>query len=110
MNYYSLSDAAIEIEIGARLKALRLRRNTTQKSLADATGLSVTAIKGIESGGGRLLTLIAVLRELSALDQLEQFIPEVTVSPLQLARRHGKKSERASGRRTTRKTEGEDAW
>ncbi|MCJ7590179.1 MAG: helix-turn-helix domain-containing protein, partial [Woeseiaceae bacterium] len=61
MDYYSLSDSAIEAEIGARLKALRLRRNLTQQTLADAAGLSVTAIKGIESGRGRLATLIAVL-------------------------------------------------
>ena len=110
MDYYLLSDSAIETEIGARLRALRLRRNITQQALADAAGLSVTAIKGIESGGGRLSTLIAVLRELSALDQLEQFIPEITVSPLQLARRQGKKSERASGSQRSRKHGGEDAW
>jgi len=108
MDYYSLSDTAIEVEIGARLKALRLRKNITQQALADAAGLSVTAIKGIESGGGRLSTLIAVLRELKALDQLEQFIPEITISPLQLARRKGKKTERASGPR--RKPDDEDAW
>jgi transcriptional regulator with XRE-family HTH domain len=108
MDYYSLSDTAIEVEIGARLKALRLRKNITQQALADAAGLSVTAIKGIESGGGRLSTLIAVLRELKALDQLEHFIPEITLSPLQLARRQGKKTERASGSR--RKADDEDAW
>jgi putative transcriptional regulator len=108
MDYYSLSDTAIEVEIGARLKALRLRQNITQQALADAAGLSVTAIKGIESGGGRLSTLIAVLRELKALDQLEHFIPEVTISPLQLARRQGKKTKRASGNR--RKPDDEDAW
>jgi transcriptional regulator with XRE-family HTH domain len=99
MDFYSLTDSAIEAELGRRLKALRLRRNITQQALADATGLSVTAIKGIESGRGRLSTLIAVLRELAVLDQLEQFIPEVTVSPLQLARRKGKRRERASGGR-----------
>jgi len=110
MDYYSLTDSAIEKEIGARLKALRLRRNITQQSLADATGLSVTAIKGIESGGGRLATIIAVLRELSALDQLDSFIPEITVSPLQLARRKGKQVQRASTRRRSQKNDDEDAW
>lgn len=99
MDFYSLTDSAIESELGQRLKDLRLRRNITQQALADATGLSVTAIKGIESGRGRLSTLIAVLRELAVLDQLEHFIPEVTVSPLQLARRKGKQRERASGSR-----------
>lgn len=108
MNYYSLTDSTIEAEIGSRLKALRLRRNVTQKALADATGLSVTAIKGIESGGGRLATLIAVLRELGALDQLEHFIPEVTVSPLQLASRKGIARQRATGNRG--KNDGDDTW
>lgn len=108
MDYYSLTDSAIEIEIGTRLKALRLRRNVTQKALAEATGLSVTAIKGIEAGGGTLSTLIAVLRELHALDQLEHFIPEITVSPLQLARRKGIKRQRATGSRG--KDDGDETW
>ena len=110
MDYYSLSDSAIEAEIGARIRALRLRRNVTQQALAEAAGLSETAIKGLESGRGRLSTLIAVLRELSALDHLDQFIPEITVSPLQLARRRGKERKRASGRRSSRKHDSEDAW
>ncbi len=110
MDYYSITDSAIEEEIGARLKALRLRRDITQQALADATGLSVTAIKGIESGGGRLSTIVAVLRELSALDQLDNFIPKITISPLQLARRKGKQVLRASGRRRTRKNDDGDAW
>ena len=108
MDFYSLTDPAIEIEIGARLKALRLRRNITQKALADATGLSVTAIKGIESGGGTLSTFIAVLRELRALDQLQHFIPEITVSPLQLARRKGVQRQRATG--TRRKDKSDETW
>ncbi|MCJ7590493.1 MAG: helix-turn-helix transcriptional regulator [Woeseiaceae bacterium] len=108
MDYYSLSDSAIEAEIGARLKALRLRRNLTQQTLADAAGLSVTAIKGIESGRGRLATLIAVLRELAALDQLEHFIPAITVSPLQLARRKGVRRQRATGSRG--KPDDTNAW
>lgn len=108
MDYYTLTDSAIEAEIGSRLKALRLRRNITQKALAEATGLSVTAIKGIEAGGGNLSTLIAVLRELRVLDQLQHFIPEITVSPLQLARNKGLKRQRATGSRG--KDDGEDAW
>ena len=110
MDYYSLTDSAIETEIGARIKALRLRRNITQQALADASGLSVTAIKGIESGGGRISTMVAVLRELSALDQLENFIPRITVSPLQLARRKGKQVKRASRSRRPQKNDDEDAW
>ncbi len=108
MDYYSLTDSAIEAEIGDRLRALRLRRNITQKALAKATGLSVTAIKGIEAGGGTLSTLIAVLRELQALDQLQHFIPEITVNPLQLARSKGKQRQRATGKRG--KGDGDQEW
>ncbi len=108
MDYYTLTDSAIETEIGDRLRALRLRRNITQKALAEATGLSVTAIKGIEAGGGTLSTLIAVLRELQALDQLQHFIPEITVSPLQLARSKGKQRQRATGKRG--KGDGDQEW
>jgi transcriptional regulator with XRE-family HTH domain len=99
MDLYSLSDKAIEQELGNRIRALRLRKNVTQKELAEATTLSLNTIKAIESGRGKLSTVIAILRELGALDQLDNFIPEPSVSPIQLARMKGKGRERASGER-----------
>ena len=83
--------------MGRRLKSLRLRKNITQKALAEATTLSLNTIKSLEAGRGKLASLIAVLRELGALDQLDTFIPLPTVSPIQLAKRHGKPRQRASG-------------
>jgi hypothetical protein len=50
----------------------------------------------VESGKGKLLTIIAILRELEALDELGGFIPEVPISPIQKAKL-GKKRERATG-------------
>ncbi len=97
MDFYTLSDKAIEQELGERIKTLRLRKNITQKELAAATTLSLNTIKSLESGRGKLSSLIAVLRELSALDHLNNFIPETTLSPLQLAKMQGKVRERASG-------------
>ena len=108
MDFYTLSDKAIAEELGSRLKALRLRKNMTQKALAEATTYSLNAIKSLEAGRGKLATLIAVLRELGALDQLDSFIPEPSVSPLQLARMQGKVRERASGKR--RKTANDSSW
>jgi putative transcriptional regulator len=99
MDFYSLSDKAVEDELGNRIKALRLRKNITQKELAEATTLSLNAIKSLESGRGKLSTLIAVLRELGALDHLNSFIPEPSISPIQLAKMQGKERERASGER-----------
>ncbi|MEW6427346.1 MAG: helix-turn-helix transcriptional regulator [Thermodesulfobacteriota bacterium] len=98
MNYYSMTDKAIGEEIGIRLKHLRLRKNLTQQQVATAATVSLNVIKGLESGRGRLASLIAVLRELGALDSLDSFLPEPEVSPLQLAKQRGKKRQRASGK------------
>lgn len=100
MDFYSLTDKAIEDELGRRLRELRLRRNLTQQTLAEATTLSLNTIKALESGRGKLASLIAVLRELQALDDLDSFIPEPGISPMQLAKRQGKPRQRASGQRS----------
>jgi len=70
-DFYSLSDKGIEAELGRRLKSLRLRKNITQKELAEATTLSLNTIKSLEAGRGKLASLIAVLRELGAMDHLD---------------------------------------
>jgi transcriptional regulator with XRE-family HTH domain len=110
MDFYSLSDKAIAHELGARIKALRLRRNITQQELAEATTLSLNTIKSLESGSGKLASVIAVLRELGALDAIDNFIPEPSISPLQLARMQGRQRERATGKRRKPKSKGESEW
>lgn len=110
MDFYSLSDKGVEDELGRRIKALRLRKNITQKELAEATTLSLNTIKSLESGSGKLSTVIAVLRELGALDQIDSFIPEPSISPLQLAKMQGKPRERASGGRRKHRPKGESEW
>ena len=110
MDYESQSDKALQAELGNRLKAWRLRKNRTQKALAKATGLSVNAIKALEVGKGKLANLIAVLRELGALAQLDNFIPEPGISPIQLAKLHGKPRERASGQRAKNPSEDDTSW
>lgn len=99
MDFYAISDNGIEVELGRRIRALRLRRNITQRELAQATTLSLNTIKSLESGSGKLSTVIAVLRELGALEHLDNFIPEPSISPLQLAKMQGKQRLRASGGR-----------
>ena len=110
MDFYSLSDKAIEHELGNRIKTLRLRKNLTQKELSVATALSLNVIKSLESGHGKLSSLIAVLRELGALDHLDSFIPQPSISPLQLARRQGRERQRASGDRIKEASKGDAEW
>lgn len=97
MNLLLMSDQAIATEIGHRFRALRLRHNLTQQQLAEAVALSLNAIKALEKGSAKLSTMIAVLRELGDLEQLNHFIPEISVSPLQLAKQQGRVRQRASG-------------
>lgn len=110
MDLYAMTDKAIAQTLGERIRALRLRRNITQQQLATATTLSLNAIKALESGRGKLSTIITVLRELQALDELDNFIPETTISPLQLAKSRGRQRQRASGSRTPSNTDEAEPW
>lgn len=97
MSFHGKSDQQILQTLGQRLRGHRLRRDITQEQLAERAGLSVSTIKGLESGRGRLDSLVAVLRELGQLDGLESFLPDPGISPLQLAERRGRPRQRASG-------------
>ena len=95
----SMTDRAIALELGRRLKAQRLNRNYSQQEIAELTGLSVTAVQSAEKGESKMLTYIKILRVLGTLSALENFLPVVNVSPLQLAKMEGKRRQRASGKR-----------
>ena len=110
MDFYSMTDKGVEAEIGHRIRSLRLRKNLTQQQVAQATALSLNTIKALESGKGKLSSIIAVLRELGMLDDLNSFIPEISVSPLQLAKRQGKKRQRASGSRIKHDSKEKTEW
>jgi putative transcriptional regulator len=89
-----MGDAAILREIGERLKRARLQRNMTQATLSDLTGVSRRTIQKTEEGDvSTLKTLIALLRGLDLLDQLNLLQPETLQSSIQL----GKLRQRASG-------------
>lgn len=105
-----MTDKALAVEIGARIKGLRLRRNRTQQQVANAAVVSLNVVKALEAGKGKLSSLIAVLRELQALDDLEQFIRAPEVSPLELVKQQGKRRQRASGTREWRKPEEPSEW
>ena len=101
IDYYTASDSTILESLGERLKDLRLRKNITQAALAERALLSIGTIKSLEAGKGKLSSLVAVLRELGALDQLDGFIPPVTISPLQMADAAPRQSAKRARARTT---------
>lgn len=106
MDYYGMSDKAILAEIGTRIKGKRLRKNISQQELAERAGLSRNTISDMESEGSTTLqNFIRILRALEVLDELEHFLPEPGISPVQLLRMKGKGRRRASGKR--KKTDGQ---
>ena len=81
-NIYMLADEMILTKIGERLKAVRLKQNITQQSLAKAADVSLSSIKKIENGEiGSFDSLMRVLRILGMLDVLQPLVEEEQLSP-----------------------------
>lgn len=74
-----------EADLGRQMRALRLRANLDQISLAERAGIGLTALKNLESGkGATVKTLIKTLRGLDRAAWLESLAPQVGISPLQM--------------------------
>ena len=87
-----MSDPAILVKLGARIKETRIRRVLTQEDLAGIAGVSSLTVANIEKGKPvTILMFLAVLRALGMLENLEYIIPEVKISPLQLKKLQKKK-------------------
>jgi transcriptional regulator with XRE-family HTH domain len=75
----------LQIDLGQRLRRLRLQRNFDQIQTADKAGISEKALRNLEAGrGSNVETLLRVLKALDALDSLEALAPAPSVSPLAL--------------------------
>jgi putative transcriptional regulator len=100
MIFNEMSDTAILNVIGTRVKQERLNQNRTQEILAEEARVGLNVIKNLESGEGcTLASLIRILRSLGKLDQLDMFLPEPGISPVQLAKFAGQQRREASGKR-----------
>lgn len=72
-------------ELGEQMRALRLRADLDQISLAERAGVGLSAVKNIESGkGATLKTLIKILRALNRADWFASLAPPVSISPMQM--------------------------
>jgi transcriptional regulator with XRE-family HTH domain len=95
MDWNSLSNSEIILELGKRLKAYRLKKRLTQQELAEKSGVSLFTIAQIEKGKSvSLFTLIAVLRVLRLLENFEMLLPEIEASPIEIMKLQGKKPKR----------------
>ncbi len=106
MDFGNVSDKAILSEIGVRVSRQRLNRNITQVDLARRAGVARIVVQRLEGGRGCTLeNFVRVLRTLGLLDQLDAFLPETGLSPLQLAKSRGRQRLRAFGKRQDLKHE-----
>jgi transcriptional regulator with XRE-family HTH domain len=91
-----------EFGLGQQVRAIRLRLNLDQLTLADSAGISLTALKNLETGkGAAVKTLIRVLRALNRVEWLDTLAPPVSISPLQMLKSK-KVKQRASSPRKAR--------
>ena len=83
------SPEELALAVGEGIRSLRLQKNLTQPSLAAQAGVSMTALRHLESGeGANLFTLIRIVRALDKEDWLKALAPRVTINPLHMPSSH----------------------
>lgn len=83
------SPEELALAVGEGIRRLRLQKNLTQPSLAAQAGVSMTALRHLESGqGANLFTLIRVVRALDKQEWLQALAPRVTINPLHMPSSH----------------------
>lgn len=93
------TNAELEAGFGASLRALRLDRNIDQKTVAARAGVSLHAVKNLETGKATLKTLVSVLRALEREGWLTTIAPLATINPLSLPR-NAPRRQRATARKS----------
>ena len=99
-----ITSGDLELLLGSHLRALRIRRNLTQRALAERANVALGAVRNAESGrGATIRTLVRILKVLERADWIEALAPQVSVSPLQvLTSRSRRPRQRASAARAQR--------
>jgi len=78
-----LTDDAILVELGEKIRQVRLRKDMTQIALAEESGVAKRTIERFEKGASIQLTgLVRILRALGMIELLLDLIPEQENSPM----------------------------
>lgn len=94
-----LTGDELEAILGANVKALRLQKNIDRETLAARAGISLSALKNLESGNGSTTrTLMRVLRSLGKEGWVQTLAPVVSINPLHMVKSKPVR-QRASGRK-----------
>lgn len=95
-NLNAMTDLAIAKMLLQRIEQLRLERNISQQSMADELGITVKSYRNFKTGKVKLESLIGMMRVLSCLELVEDFIPQTSFSPMELMKLKGQERQRAS--------------
>jgi transcriptional regulator with XRE-family HTH domain len=94
---------AIMTELGMRIAHRRIELGMTQAEAADRAGVAKRTLERIEAGDDtQLTTFIRLLRVLDSTDSLDQLVPEVTVTPMEILRHQPRLRKRASSKRLSK--------
>ena len=86
------SNQAILLEIGQRIRDIRIRKNIQQKELAIGSGVGLSTVIRLEKGDGIAVEkLIRILRFMDMLENLELLFPKPSISPILMRKLQGKK-------------------
>jgi transcriptional regulator with XRE-family HTH domain len=115
MNKEHLSNQQILETLGNRFMTARLNQNMSRVTLAEKTGLTEKTISNLEKGHKSvgLLNIIAILRALNMLDEIDNFIPEPPPRAESVVGRDkalGKTRQRASSKRKQKPEHTDKNW
>ena len=86
----------ILIELGKRIKDIRISQSITQEELAHSAGLSFSTVVRVEKGeGSNIENLMKILRVLNLVQNFDLLVPEQQPSPEELFKNKPKR-QRAS--------------
>jgi len=95
----------LEAKLGENLRELRLQKNIGRQTLCEQAGISINALRHLESGQGTTVkTLISVVRALGRQDWLIGIAPKISINPLHMVRdsaprQRARKRSRANGKK-----------
>ena len=92
-----LTDKAVLQEIASRLERRRIASELTQAALATEAGVAKRTVERMERGHtADFVTLLRVLRVLKLTDGLENLVPPLSPSPMDLLKLRGRERRRVS--------------
>jgi DNA-binding XRE family transcriptional regulator len=94
---------AIMTELGIRIAHRRIELGMTQAEAAEQAGVAKRTLERIEAGDDtQLTTFIRLLRVVELTDSLDQLVPEVTVTPMEILRHQPRLRKRARSKRLSK--------